>query len=111
MSLFGRFRFWAPTRFPGVICPRYDPDCTLLDLSQYSICPFKFHYDQRLSRQEVPKISMEIDYILVPVAPSARRRLPDTDTHTVLGNILFVVRAFEHSFCVSSILHMWYLKG
>ena len=25
MSLFGRFRFWAPTRFLEVICPRYDP--------------------------------------------------------------------------------------
>ena len=23
MSLFGRFRFWAPTRFPEVICLRY----------------------------------------------------------------------------------------
>ena len=53
---------------------------------------------------------MKIDYILVPVAPSARRRLPDAGIHTVLGNVLFVVGAFEH-FCVSSILHMWYLKG
>ena len=26
MSLFGRFQFWAPTRFPEVICPRYDPE-------------------------------------------------------------------------------------
>ena len=34
--------------------------CTLLDLSQY--LPFKFHYVQRLPPQEVPKISMEIDY-------------------------------------------------
>ena len=25
MSLFGRFWFWAPTRFPEVICPWYDP--------------------------------------------------------------------------------------
>ena len=25
MSLFGCFRFWAPTRFPEVICPRYNP--------------------------------------------------------------------------------------
>ena len=24
-SLFGRFRFWLPTRFPEVIYPRYDP--------------------------------------------------------------------------------------
>ena len=48
---------------------------------------------------------MKIDYILVPVAPSR-----DAGIHTVLGNVLFVVGAFEH-FCVSSILHMWYLKG
>ena len=109
MSLFVRLRFWEPTRFPEVICPRYDRDCTLLDLSKY--LPFKFHYVQRLPPQEVPKISMEIDYILVPVAPSARRRLRDPDTHTVLGNILFVVGALKHSFCVSSIFHIWYLKG
>ena len=25
MSLFGCFRFWTPTRFPELICPRYDP--------------------------------------------------------------------------------------
>ena len=25
MSLFGHFQFWAPTRFPEVICPRYGP--------------------------------------------------------------------------------------
>ena len=25
MSLFGRFQFWVPTRFPEVICPRYSP--------------------------------------------------------------------------------------
>ena len=25
MSLFGSFRFWAPTRFSEVNCPRYDP--------------------------------------------------------------------------------------
>ena len=25
MSLFGHFQFWAPTRFPKVICPRYRP--------------------------------------------------------------------------------------
>ena len=25
MCLFGPFRFWAPTRFPEVICPRYGP--------------------------------------------------------------------------------------
>ena len=96
MSLFPRFRFWEPARFPEVICPRYDRDCTLLDLSKY--LPFKFHYLQRLLPQEAPKISMEIDYILVPVAPTARRRLPDPDNYTVLGNILFVVGAFEHSF-------------
>ena len=35
--------------------------CTVLDLSQY--LPFKFHYVQRLPPQEVPKISMEIDYL------------------------------------------------
>ena len=98
MSLFARFRFWEPTRFLEVICPRYDPDFTLLDLSKY--LPFKFHCFQKLPPQEVPKISMEIDYILLPVAPSARRRLPDSGTHTVLGNILLVVGAFEHSFCV-----------
>ena len=109
MSLFVRFRFWEPTRFPEVIFPRHDPVCTLLDLSKYQ--PFTFHYVQKLPPQEVPKISMEIDYILVPVTPSALRRLPDPGAHTVLGNILFVVGAFEHSFCVSSILHMWYLKG
>ena len=93
MSLFVRLRFWEPTRFPEVICPRYDRDCTLLDLSKY--LPFKFYYVQRLPPQEVPKISMEID----------------PDTHTVLGNILFVVGALKHSFCVSSIFHIWYLKG
>ena len=109
MSLFARFRFWEPTRSPEVICPGCDRDCILLDLSKY--LPFKSHYAQSLSPQEVPKISMEIDYFLMPVAPSARRRLPDPATHTVLGNILFVMGAFEHSFCISSILHMWYLKG
>ena len=25
ISLFGSFRFWAPTRFSEVNCPRYDP--------------------------------------------------------------------------------------
>ena len=49
--------------------------------------------------------------IFVPVAPSGRRHFPDPGTHTVLDNILFVVEAFERSFCVSSIFHMWYLKG
>ena len=82
--------------------------CTLLDLDQY--LPFMLHYPQRLPAQEVPKISMEIDYTGV-VAPSAGRRLSDAGTRTVLGSILFVVGAFEHSFWVSSIFHMWYLKG
>ena len=53
--------------------------CTLLDLDQY--LPFKLHYPQRLPAQEVPKISMEIDYIGA-IAPSAGRRLPDAGTHT-----------------------------
>ena len=25
MPLFGHFQFYAPTRFPEVICPRYNP--------------------------------------------------------------------------------------
>ena len=28
LSLFGRFRFWAPTRFLEEVCPRYDLDTT-----------------------------------------------------------------------------------
>ena len=28
MSLFGCSQFWAPTRFPEVICPGYSPACT-----------------------------------------------------------------------------------
>ena len=44
------------------------------------------------------------------VTLSARYHLLDSGTHTVLGNILFMVGAFEHSFCMSIILHMWYLK-
>ena len=26
LYLFVRFQFWAPTRFPEIICPRYGPD-------------------------------------------------------------------------------------
>ena len=33
ISLFDRFRFWVPTRFPEVIRPRYDPDWP--NLEQY----------------------------------------------------------------------------
>ena len=33
ISLFDRFRFWVPTRFPEVIRPRYDPDWP--NLQQY----------------------------------------------------------------------------
>ena len=81
--------------------------CTLLNFSQY--LPFKFHYVQRLLQQEVPKISMEIDF-LGPHCASACRHPLYPGTHAVLGNILFRVGAFEHSFCVWSIFHMWYLK-
>ena len=28
-TLLGRFRFWAPTRFLQVFCPRYDPDVNI----------------------------------------------------------------------------------
>ena len=77
--------------------------CTLLDLSQY--VPFKFHYVQRLSPKEVPKISMEIDYL--DARHAQRSPSPSGSWHpSVLSNILFVLGAFEHSFCVSSILHV-----
>ena len=37
MSLFGRFRFWEPTRFPEVICLRYDPDLSSSPIFQHKI--------------------------------------------------------------------------
>ena len=50
--------------------------CTVLDLSQYLL--FKFHYVQRLPPQEVPKISMEIDYL---VCRAQRSLLPSGSWH------------------------------
>ena len=45
MSLFRCFRFWAPTHFPEVICPRYDPDLMA--------CPYNkitFHTSQNFEK-------------------------------------------------------------
>ena len=82
--------------------------CTLLDLSQY--LALTFDYVQRLPPQKKSKISMEIDYLSASCAQCLP--LPSGSWHPYsVGQILFVVGAFEHSFCWSSILHMWYVKG
>ena len=37
MPLFGRFQFWAPTRFSEVICPRYHPSLSDLILTTVTL--------------------------------------------------------------------------
>ena len=56
MSLFGRFRFWASTRFPEVICPRYDPD-TLLSMVSFLLALLQLFNIWPLNLYLLPKAS------------------------------------------------------
>ena len=76
VSLFGRFRFWAPTLFLEVICPRYGPEkspslsvlkchCAYLVLRAWIFsCSRKYQKDQAQQSQVVCCITSE-EFIMI----------------------------------------------